>query len=95
MLRDEGERYAAALVEAGVDVTLRRHSGHVHGLINATGVGHAARDALLEAVGVLHTRLVARISPATATGAAPATATGAGTGTGTATATDPTPGDRR
>ncbi|GAA1699985.1 alpha/beta hydrolase [Dietzia cercidiphylli] len=93
VLRDEGERYAAALVEAGVDVTLRRHSGHVHGLINATGVGHAARDALLEAVGVLHTRLVARISPATATatGAATATATGSATGA----ATDPAPGDRR
>ncbi|MFN3601461.1 MAG: alpha/beta hydrolase [Dietzia sp.] len=64
VLRDEGERYARMLAEAGVDVTLRRHSGHVHGLINATGVGHAARDALLEAVGVLHTRLVARTATA-------------------------------
>lgn len=49
VLRDEGEAYALKLREAGVWVKLRRHEGLTHGLINATGVGAAARRALAEA----------------------------------------------
>lgn len=59
-LRDEGEAYAARLKQAGVLVTLRRHSGLIHGIINATGVGHAGREVLLQAAGALRVGLSAR-----------------------------------
>ena len=58
-LRDEGEAYAARLREAGVRATTRRHSGLIHGFINAIGAGHASRDAVVEMGGVLRAWLSA------------------------------------
>jgi acetyl esterase len=42
-LRDEGERYAAALRAAGVDTTLSRYPGAIHGFFQLTGALEASR----------------------------------------------------
>ncbi len=59
-LRDEGEAYAARMREAGVHVALRRHPGLIHGIVNATGVGHAAREVLFDIAGALRMHLASR-----------------------------------
>lgn len=56
-LRDEGERYAQRLAEAGVAVIARRHAGLVHGFINAVGVGRVGRKAAGEAAVALRAAL--------------------------------------
>ena len=43
-LREEGERYARRLAEAGVPVTLTRHAGAIHGTSFLTRVWPPARD---------------------------------------------------
>ncbi|ABL81167.1 MULTISPECIES: alpha/beta hydrolase [unclassified Nocardioides] len=59
-LRDEGAAYAHRLQEAGVRVSLQRHSGLIHGIVNATGVGRSGREVLLQAAGALRIELGAR-----------------------------------
>jgi len=46
LLRDEGEAYAAALVDAGNGGSARRIPGLPHGFIHMTGVCRAAREAM-------------------------------------------------
>lgn len=52
-LRDEGEAYARKMADAGVTVSLRRHSTMVHPFVNAIGATPLARAALSESVGAL------------------------------------------
>jgi acetyl esterase/lipase len=47
-LRDDGERYAAKLADAGVPVTLRRFDGLIHHAVLAPKVIPAARAAMLD-----------------------------------------------
>jgi acetyl esterase len=56
-LRDEGEAYAERLREAGVDVTLRRHPGLIHGFANMTAVSKTAHAAMLELSSAIRTVL--------------------------------------
>ncbi len=52
-LRDEGEAYARQMADAGVQVSMRRHSTMVHPFVNAVGATPLARAALSEAVGAM------------------------------------------
>lgn len=47
-LRDEGEAWARRLADSGVDVTLRRFPGLIHGFFNVVGVGRSQRAAVAE-----------------------------------------------
>ena len=47
-LRDEGEAYARMLADAGVEVTLRRYCGFVHGFFCVVGAGRTQRAAVAE-----------------------------------------------
>ena len=53
VLRDEGERYAERLREAGVPVQMTRYDGHHHGFFNCVGTLPRADDALAECAGLL------------------------------------------
>jgi acetyl esterase len=59
VLRDEGEDYATRLREAGVRVSVRRHTGLVHGFCNTVNVGRASRAAMLEVTAALRAGLAA------------------------------------
>ncbi len=61
-LRDEGEAYAARLLEAGVPCATQRFPSLVHGFANLTGVSAASHDAMQQAVGALRMGLAARKS---------------------------------
>ena len=48
-LKDEGRAYASKLAAHGVPVTIREHSGMIHGFMNLTAVSEAARRAIQDA----------------------------------------------
>jgi len=52
-LRDEGERYAQRLAQAGVPVVLRRHPDLIHGFANMIGLSTRCREAVAEAASAL------------------------------------------
>jgi acetyl esterase len=52
-LRDEGEAYARRLEQAGVQTTLSRYDGMIHGFFRLPGVIDRANDALAEAAAAL------------------------------------------
>jgi acetyl esterase len=47
-LRDEGEAYAARLIEAGVSATVHRYPGMLHGFLGMLGIFTQSRDAIAE-----------------------------------------------
>ena len=61
-LRDEAEEYVRRLRAAGVPAALRRHTGLVHGFFNTVTIGHAGREAVLEAAGALRLALAGAAS---------------------------------
>jgi acetyl esterase len=56
-LRDEGEAWARRLADSGVDVTLRRFPGLIHGFFNIVGVGRSNRAAVAEIAAQLRAAL--------------------------------------
>jgi acetyl esterase len=52
-LRDEGERYAARLTEAGVPTEVARYDGVVHGFFSRPDLFDAAADAQARAASML------------------------------------------
>ena len=56
-LRDEGEAYAASLQAAGVETTLKRYPGMIHGFYGLDGVFDAAREAAADVIAVLRRHL--------------------------------------
>ena len=60
-LRDEGEAYAARLIEAGVPCAVQRFPSLPHGFTNLTGISSAAHDAMQQAVGALRMGLARKV----------------------------------
>jgi len=59
-LRDEGEAYARALREAGVDVTVTRYDGMIHGFFTMSTALTRGREALEQAGTALRRQLAAQ-----------------------------------
>lgn len=53
VLRDEGEAYARALAEAGIDARVRRHAGMIHGFLTVVPDHRESASALAECVSAL------------------------------------------
>jgi acetyl esterase len=53
-LRDEGERYATRLQEAGVPVAVTRYDGMIHGFFSMAGMIDQGKQALAQAGAALH-----------------------------------------
>jgi acetyl esterase len=56
-LRDEGEAYARRLNEAGVQVTLKRYDGVIHGFVGQAGEFDGGKQAVIDAVTALRQAL--------------------------------------
>ncbi len=56
-LRDEGEAWARRLADSGVDTTLKRFPGLIHGFFNIVGVGRSSRAAVAEIAAQLRAAL--------------------------------------
>jgi acetyl esterase len=61
-IRDEAEAYARRLEEAGVDVTLIRYPGQIHGFFTMPGVIDAAGRAIDEAASAVRKAFAASLS---------------------------------
>jgi acetyl esterase len=57
-LRDEGEAWARRLADAGVDVTLKRFPGLMHGFFHLDGIGRSTRAAAAELAALLRLALL-------------------------------------
>ena len=59
-LRDEGEAYAAKLIESGTPCAVRRNPGLIHGFANMTQISRTAAVAMAEAAGALRQGLAVK-----------------------------------
>jgi len=57
-LRDEGEAYARLLRDSGVQVTLNRYQGQIHGFIRMPALIDKARDAIVEVSSAIRAAMV-------------------------------------